>query len=597
MATPSESLPFQLTLQRAGRDPHEIPVHLFTESTDELLSGRVVGAELREATPYRLFFTANVEARLYMDILEVLPIRDARIEMDSQDVPFVRPDARGIDLFVDDYIPWIPGLYHIRVIADGRTYYSSVKVRPKLLNDHQLEALRQEILRDARHMALQLVRSSVDEADHGSPEASYEWDRLDDLLPLSRRLTAAALDLKERPNFKIVKRYERAPLGVAVQMDPRVVRHTLTRPLPNAMVMTLRRQVSHQLPENLWLVRIVHELHAFLQDGLKRLADYQAQLRQEMADAALFLPPEVEEARRTQRQAALAAAEGRVQTVERIVHALRELAASPWFQSVQATTLHPTRPWFTHVLVQDPRYRVFLEAFHRLRSAERTVEIDPSYVWQWRQTNELYQVWTYLQLVRCIGRQGYRLSSGDMAHPGPDGSVYLRALQPGGHIDFHRADTRLRLVYDMALPHRADHTTPDQPLYATQRHNRPDGILHVYRRDVYCGSIVFDAKYRPVRNFWNFDVPEHNRPKAMDQLSAYEGTLKSQYLYGKRNARQKPVYEVWAIHPSGRDAVEDIPDYGVKLLRLTPGERNEHLTEILRRAIHGILEGLPEPVR
>ncbi|MCL6517020.1 DUF2357 domain-containing protein [Alicyclobacillus sp.] len=558
----------------------------------ELRNHSVVGAALIEDVPYDLMFTAaSMDARLYLDMFDSLPTQD-RLKLDPNNVPYMVPGAGSVPLYVGDYVPWIPSLYYLSVRVGGDIYYSTIEIRSKLLTEDQLRQLRDELRRDVEHFAFRLSRRFWDvEGVHRSDGPQAELMKLDRLGSMKSRLVAAAIELADRANVKIDRRYDWVQSGTSAKVDATAQRMMVGRPSDHSVVV-LKRELSYDLPENRWLISAVQALVRFLERSEDTLMNYDKRLQNQIAELTSYQRSQHNVHLMNQHVRARTDIHRRLDLVRKLRSALRILVETPWYRTGQRL-LTGTEP-ITHVVVQDPRYRVFLEAVRAIRADDFEIRIHPDYTIEWRQTSELYEVWTFMQIAKCLLAQGFEPAiPPNVVVIGGGRRFLVNPMESGNTWEFMRDDLVIRLAYDLTLPSRAHQTTRDQPLFTMDRHNRPDGILSVFKNDLYYGSLVFDAKYRRVHKFWDLSSAPGNRPPAMDQICSYASACRSPHLYGGSDSasRLRPVMEVWAIHPGrGRDGqVEEIQDYSVKVVPLVPGETNAHLSVLLQAALNTIL--------
>jgi hypothetical protein len=597
MVIQSNGLPFTVTFVAVKGSRDAVSVSFFTESEDELLAKESPGVELIENTEYELLFESrHPEAQLFLDVLDALPIRSPLVQISTDDAPYVTPGNEPIPLYFDGYIPWIPGLYHFCVRLREKVYYSSIRIRPKLMGDTELDIMRSELQDEVRGLAYQLVRRQLT-LGHAIEDEVPGLDILQFhvIMRHADTLTAAALDLMARANHGIVKRYERVPADGSAEVDEWSVRQMLQKPPARGLVLTPRRVTSHDRLENRWVVFVTERILRSLDQMLHALRVYVDQLRHDVSFLAKYAEAQRNAAHERERKAGLLrTVEKYAQTTHRVTQVLRMLQTASWYQSIRSEVMRKGRPAFSHVLVSDSRYRAFYQVYRELNSDDLKIDISTRYALQWRPTSQLYEMWGFIKVLKHLTMLEFVPVKGWFYEGYRGGSqLYVDEMRSGVTLTLVRGDVRLRLVYDGEIPTRVHQTTLEQPIYTMNRHNRPDGRMDVYKQGVYFGSLVFDFKYRPIRNFWNLSADPSKWPREMDQICGYQGGCRSKFLYGTHDTPVAtwPVREVWAIHPSGDEPVEEIEDYAVKLVRLNPGHDNRHLSELLAETIDRILEG------
>ena len=108
------------------------------------------------------------------------------------------------------------------------------------------------------------------------------------------------------------------------------------------------------------------------------------------------------------------------------------------------------------------------------------------------------------------------------------------------------------------------------PVFTNNPKRRPDCRLDYYCRDIYCGTLIADFKYRNVYRIWN---EENSSSDIRLQFNAYRDVNTKYYLgmdeeISKRDIR--PVKEVWAVFPKEISALPD-EDYNLRFISLAPG--------------------------
>lgn len=600
MAIPSSSVPFQVTFTTASRR-QSISVSYFTGARDELLIQDEPGITLTENIRYELQFTCDdPNGRLYLDILDALPTHHLpAVQSQPDGTQYLLPSDKPIPLYWDGYIPWRPAVYHLFVQLGTTTYYTTILVKSKLVNHKELDIMRAELYADVQELAFELVRR------HENPGNTLDMDipnldmhHLQAISSHARSLVASALDLMRKPNHGIAKMYEWVNAAGGVETDEWSARQMARRPPDRGLMLTPRRVLHHQRVENRWVVFISEEVLHIVTDLQAVLDRYLRQLHADVQTHARYAASHTVAAKqRDRKQAIINTVEQHVRQASTVLHALRTLRTTEWYQSIRAEVTHRGRPPFTHVIVRDARYRAFYQVWRTLNRDNLQVELNQRFNLQWRPTNELYEMWGFIKMVKALRLLGFAPTQGWLNRT-QQGTWLAGEPYSGASVRMTHNDVTIQLWYDAEMPLRVSYTTLDTPVYTTNRHNRPDGRLDVFENNVYRGSLMFDCKYRAIGDFWNLETDPGLRPQAMEQISAYLDGPKSRFLNGEHASPVSalPVKEVWAIHPSGSDAVRAFEDYFVKLVRVKPGDENVHVLEELRRVLAGMLQNSPDDI-
>lgn len=600
MVTPSDALPFQLTFVQYER---RIPVTQFSTDPQHVFAE---APEIVENLNLEVFFDSeDSDARLYMDGLELLTERMG-VELDEARQPYLPPENVAYELFrnTDEFYPLIPGFYRIRVLAGGTEYYSLVQVVPKQITQTQWEIMRDELEAELTGLAQDLIRKNLGVGDaflHFLPP-----EQLFRFLVIKKRfpsVMAALSDLATKVNFRIRKDYKMTPIDRAKGVDEVSVRYRLTHPEDQELLKTPVREVDYDLPENRWIKRMVHVLSRYLEEIETSVLSYRQTVELELEELAPFYTGRREE------DAAVLREKRRVsrdlfeysEMARKMKSSLQFIKLAPWYDQVSQVSHLPGSP----VLMYDARYRALYQLYRELNVESFEVALDSTYAYQWKRTDQLYEIWGFLRICKALSRDlGYEPVGGWIYSADFDGNrLLIPTLPPDSTILMEQGDIRLHLVYNAVLPSDSRETKAGRnPVYMLNKfHDRPDGRMDIYKGGIYAGSITLEFKYRPRHGRFPFWDPtprtEGRRPVATNQLIAYRGDSASRHLYGDRidprfREQIRPVFESWAIYPTNKNPeikVEYDEEHHVRLLQVAPGEESEHLKEQLEQTIARML--------
>ncbi|HEU4964143.1 MAG TPA: DUF2357 domain-containing protein [Bacilli bacterium] len=601
MVIRSDALPFTLTFSQYER---RIPVVAF--STDSQHSVEEVPEIVENLNLEVLFDSEDEDARFYMDGLELLTERMG-VEIDDLRQPYLMPETVPYELFrnnADEFYPLIPGYYRIRVAAGGEEYFSLVQVVPKQLTKTQWEIMRDELEEELTGLAQDLIRKNLGVGDaflHFLPP-----EQLFRFLVIKKRFAsvmAALSDLVTKVNYRIRKDYKVTPIDRAKGVDEVSVRYRLTHPEDQELLKTPVRVVDYDLPENRWIKRMVHVLSRYLEEIEASVLTYRGSVERELAEIAPFY------AGRREEDAAVLREKKRVsrdlyeysEMARKMKNSLQFIKLAPWYEQVSQSNHLTGSP----VLMYDARYRALFQLYRELQMDSFEVALDSTYAYQWKRTDQLYEIWGFLRICKALSRNlGYEPVGGWIYNADFDGNrLLIPTLPPDTTIVMEHEDIRLHLVYNSVLPSESGETTAaHKPVYMLNKfHDRPDGRMDIYKDGIYAGSITLEFKYRPRHGRFPFWDPsprsESRRPAATNQLIAYRGDSASRHLYGDRidprfREQIRPVFESWAIYPKHTNPqikVEYDEEHHVRLLQLAPGEEAEHLTEQLEQVMTKVL--------
>lgn len=594
------NIPFQLQLISGPEwNAETLPITRFYDQAR--LDGAIEPAvAIKENTELAIMFTcANPQARFYMDGLETLP--QERLAEDSSGRSYLSPRPYPIPLFSYIDYPLIPGYYWLEVVTMGQHYFAPLQVEPKRLTSAQWEVMRQELNNELYNLALDLIRQSTGVGE--DRQGALPLELLHRFIVIRQHfpsVMAALNDLLTRANYRVRKTHQLLPLHRVREFDDKAARYQLARPDGGERLATPVPKVDYDLPENRWVKHILRVVSGYLSDFCTAIATYSAFIKQQ-ADELQEIPfrPGTTAARR-EKLKLLAVLHDYEETAIKMVKAVELLRWAPWY-NLAGNSL-PT--YYPQALTSDARYSALYALYRQLRAEGVVVAIDDEYSYQWRRTDQLYELWCFVKLYRVLVDPsiGFQPKSGwlfDSAFA--SGTMLIPVFQSGAGILLGREadNVTLHLVFDAELPRQSQDTEFGKaPLFTRGMHNRPDGRLDIYSNSTYSGSIIFDFKYRPLYGFWDASaITGSLRPKAMNQLISYASDIRSPYLHTPcidQRWRQSisPIHEVWAVFPGtnrGGFHNEIHPDHSVRLISLAPDTDLAGFAAVLGGVIDSIL--------
>ncbi|KAB2952263.1 hypothetical protein F9B85_08830 [Heliorestis acidaminivorans] len=549
MAIQSEQTNFSLAFMNGDRF---IAVKDFYEQEKELYQAEASIKILENLNLSLIFYCSDSKARFYMDGLETLPER--MVLRDEEGQAYLPPGEQECLLFRYEDYPLIPGYYKITIVTSDRTYHALLQVLPKQMTQAQWESMKEELEKELQELALHLFSKNLGQAIPALKDVpSRLWFRFMMIQKSHHVIISALNDLYSKANYKVSK----------------------------------NRTFDYDLPENRWLRRIIRTIEKNLQEFALAL--------QEQEDTV--------KTKRIERNG-LPGADKRLPIIKnyqeqciKLLHSFRFIRQAPWFNQV-GLNVYSKIPL---VMMTDFRYRTLYKLYKDLQKEKVEVALDRTYQYQWKRTDLLYENWGFLKICRALMQEplNFEVKSGWLFDLNfTNNHLLIPSLPSGTTIILEKDKIKLHLVYDALIPRKSEQTDKYiAPLYIKGTHDRPDGRIDIYKEEIYAGSVLFDFKYRPLKNFWDpqkIDAP--NRPGAMRQLLAYGAYCKSPYLMGDVDDFLRrhigPVPEVWAIYPTDYDEVVSsrfYEDYDLRLIKMCPGTDLNHVGLEINQVVKAIL--------
>ncbi len=580
-------IPFKVLFRQPEyrQDDSEVWIKNFVTNEQELyqMSDDKI-PEVKENKRLSLEFICEDEsARFYMDGLDTIPIRF--LEIGEDDIAYLAPSDEEMVLYDSDnktkanpegYYPFIPGHYRIKVVLNGVSYYSWLKVKPKQITEEQWVSMRDDIEATLNGLAQDLVRKNASLGINSTlPVPIHILRKLYAIKKDFSKWIAAIKSIQSDPRMRIRKEYSLVSEGKAGEIDATSIRYRARHPESKNFIYSPTNVRNYNLPENKWIRKILRFIVRQMNELLDYLEHHKKKVQQEIKKESRYHDEEHYQVR-TRKQIV-----DELKEYERFVVRVRGEAISAlraeWIEEVDDNP--PTS--IPHVMHMDDRYRCLYQMYRILKNEDFQVTLDDSYDFYWKRTDLLYEIWGFLQLIEGLQHEsvGFEVVEGWIFDINPNSkSIQIPFLEQGTAIEFKRGDIRACLVYDETIPFKKDETILTKPFYTGGPHNRPDVRIDLYEKDEFIGSIVVDFKYRPLWFIWNSNKLQASRQTdTMRQLISYRNNLNSPFLYRQAFPNQwqnfRPVNEVWAVYPHHEDngtPKDPLEDYRIRLTELTP---------------------------
>ena len=587
MATPFSILPFRLSFIHG----EELPFRDFYGDAQEQVDPVVKVVEYKKL--FLKFESSRNDARLYMDGLDV--IRTVQIKVDDEGDYYISPSNQLIPIYEDvekDY-PLIPGRYEIKVKVGDQTYNSLYKVEPKDLSEDQWKFMRDDLEKDMKGLAGDFVRKKLslgretESNGYLPPEQFFRFSVIKFHFP---RVMIALNELLTKARCQVRKEYQLVPMDRVKQTDAITVRHLERRPDLKGHFMIPTNQVNYNLPENQWVCRIIRIVSSFLDEIISSI---ERQMEYELNSISKYAKNKELTGINKRPRDSVETLESHLEQARKVKNSIQIIKLASWYPSIDRN-VHSSLPT---AMMTDVRYRNIYQLYRDLISENRQNLIQNKYAYQWKRTDKLYELWAFIKMCKTLQDDlEFEPSSGWIYDNRFDeGQFFIPTLHSGTAISLVKNDIRLDLIYDKKIPLRSQPNANDALRLFTQGSNRPDGRIDVWKQDVYMGSVVFDVKYRKIRNF--YDPYNRNDNNTNQLISYHSNTTSNEKLYIETNER--PVPEVWAIHPtddpfidkhSSQEFEKDFDKRNhVRFIRACPGEGLSHIGDQLREVIISVI--------
>lgn len=583
MITPSK-LPFTLTFS-GGWDKGVRYFNRFTDNPEELAEDRAPGLTFTENQDIYIRFDAPRGFRFTMDGLDVVTIPgEERENGQTYIAPFRRQD-QPLLLFEGQDFPLVPGYYVLTVEGGGRSWYGLMEITPKYMGKQSWQDMRDELTDEIRTLSFDFMKKNIHISKALEGALGLNTSMLLRFYTISSEssVVLSVLDeLSHTANARMVLRLKQIRQEEGRRPDPHIrPQHVKERPGAERMP-ALRTEITRDVEENRFaksiLLALDHILQQFLEeiDGpIHRLEEKQAELRKYTWGLEYKTG-----------EKALSRLSLYRRRARRIKDSISRVSRAPWFEEAGTATEGEV----PMTVFMDPRYSVLYRLYKNLSDPAQSLDVSSFYQFQWKRTDKLYEMWSFLQFIKALTAKGWELEEG-ISVIREEGRYRLSSLESGTEIKLRREGEEVHLTYDGILPaSSADTDRENHPLYTNNSHRQPDLRLDYYKGGLYYGSLVADFKYRDLLFLWQ---DETRSASLRRQFNAYRDMNTRFYRDLDETASlrdSRPVKEVWAVFPREIPGKSD-EDYSLRFIPLAPGLTGNHrLAEELENYLTSLSE-------
>lgn len=583
MITPSK-LPFTLTFS-GGWDKGVRYFNRFTDNPEELAEDRAPGLTFTENQDIYIRFDAPRGFRFTMDGLDVVTIPgEERENGQTYIAPFRRQD-QPLLLFEGQDFPLVPGYYVLTVEGGGKSWYGLMEITPKYMGKQSWQDMRDELTDEIRTLSFDFMKKNIHISKALEGALGLNTSMLLRFYTISSEssVVLSVLDeLSHTANARMVLRLKQIRQEEGRRPDPHIrPQHVKERPGAERMP-ALRTEITRDVEENRFaksiLLALDHILQQFLEEidsPIRRLEEKQAELRKYTWGLEYKTG-----------EKALSRLSLYRRRARRIKDSIGRVSRAPWFEEAGTATEGEV----PMTVFMDPRYSVLYRLYKNLSDPAQSLDVSSFYQFQWKRTDKLYEMWSFLQFIKALTAKGWELEEG-ISVIREEGRYRLSSLESGTEIKLRREGEEVHLTYDGILPaSSADTDRENHPLYTNNSHRQPDLRLDYYKGGLYYGSLVADFKYRDLLFLWQ---DETRSASLRRQFNAYRDMNTRFYRDLDETASlrdSRPVKEVWAVFPREIPGKSD-EDYSLRFIPLAPGLTGNHrLAEELENYLTSLSE-------
>lgn len=530
-------------------------------------------ATIKENDEMDLYFNStDKEARLYLDALECCPSSN-RIMVDDEGFVYCTPGEEVIKLYRSDssYDALRVDVLQISVICGLNSYFSFLKIAPKQLSLEEWKIMRDDLETEIQGLAQDIVRRNIGLGDEAKgllpPDDLYAFLIIN---KNAHAIMSALLDIKDKPKYKLKKRYEEVDESKNREIDTETVKKYLQRGALNHTLFVPRRDVVYDIQENRLLKKIIKaydEKLAHFIDVIYSTLNYRKQRLTRYPKHSLYDEKYIQ------------GLESYLATAEKLKKITNIIKSAEWFQTVK----NPEDMFIPHSFAVDSRYGSLYRMYSEMNKRNFSVQLDPQYSYSWKKSSSLYEMWCYICICRSFLQQytevGLRVQDIFMK------DHLFPFLKSGTKILLENEDSAVEIIYDSVLPKKSEQVKLyGHPLYITGKHTRPDICINMYSKKSgwYVGSFIIECKYRSLKAFWY-----GNTWSSREQIKAYHNDSKSPLFFNgflDLFTSSRPVLHVFTFTPDIFDEREYSDDQ-VTLLTFRPTKDRDIVEKVCERLI------------
>lgn len=349
-------------------------------------------ATIKENDEMDLYFNStDKEARLYLDALECCPSSN-RIMVDDEGFVYCTPGEEVIKLYRSDssYDALRVDVLQISVMCGLNSYFSFLKIAPKQLSLEEWKIMRDDLETEIQGLAQDIVRRNIGLGDE--VKGLLPPDDLYAFLIINKNahaIMSALLDIKDKPKYKLKKRYEEVDESKNREIDTETVKKYLQRGAVNHTLLVPRRDIVYDIQENRLLKKIVKaydEKLAHFIDVIYSTLNYRKQRLTRYPKHSLYDEKYIQ------------GLESYLATAEKLKKITNIIKSAEWFQTVK----NPEDMFIPHSFAVDSRYGSLYRMYSEMNKRNFSVQLDPQYSYSWKKSSSLYEMWCYICICRSF---------------------------------------------------------------------------------------------------------------------------------------------------------------------------------------------------
>ncbi|KRL02387.1 hypothetical protein FC81_GL000731 [Liquorilactobacillus capillatus DSM 19910] len=493
-------------------------------------------------------------------------------------------------------VPLTPGYYTVRVKENnGQTFFAYWYISPKELTTPEWQVMRDDVERMVKGLALDYskkMRSKVK-----SIEGAHTMSILDDdtafLVEQETRIRYAIETLRNEAKYQISKAYSWVSAGLKNEIDQQTIRKIGERPDKRGMLYTPQRYLEYDVAANQWLKLFLTRLVKFCgkqiayncQIEIATKDDYNGQHKYEQqwtkSERIHFEKNFINNLTELQKATTI---------LKKLQEYLRLVLEDAFLKNASM----PSNTALPKALMLNASYNVLYRIYMVLFQQKKQFTLARSYRRYWKKTAQLYEIWTFINVMKSLIRQDFE-PIGGWIYDTHGKNKDLPFLTEGTQVSFSSSELFINLTYNETIPSNRCRVSASRPLITVSDRNKPDIRIDVFDIEKrYLGSVLLDAKYIKLISILK-KVKSFDKNKGLrDQFTSYVNDTSSPFHDNYPYIEDmRPVRALLVLYPTNNseDVVKEESRYtgkNVRYIQMRPGEDFVELDSILSENISKI---------
>lgn len=428
-----------------------------------------------------LFDSADKNARLYLEALDVMPYDDKNLFEDEEGRLYrtVSPesfllcssDSTTDTLRVDSF--------KMSIYCNEKWYYGVLNILPKAMSKKEWKMMKDDLEKEVRGLAQDIIQKNIGIGNKNikiPPRILYDFMILK---KYSKRVIMALMNIAENPKCEIVTEYENVSLQKNNErnFDAATMRRYATRSGCDARWKIPVKRTCYDIQENRLLKNMLQEYDDKLVEFIAILDNAESFNMEEESNKEMLL--EFRE------------------TAEKLKKVTAILKAQEWFGKVGKLS----GPYIPHSFILDTRYNTIYQMHMELKQNEVQIHLNPEFDYTWKRSSYLYEMWCFFKVCHfCFEKLDLEYSDWNFDLKG---EVFFPFLKEGTMVRFSNPVIRVDVVYDQCLPLEKEATDINHPLYIAKQHGIA-GIITA--RILYLMYMTMSEMFILAVLFWNVNT-------------------------------------------------------------------------------------------